>query len=73
MSVFLLAYYRVSYTMRVDEPVIDRLFGGCFAAAMMITIADIKPNLIDRYVNPYKKFVKDKFHDLSDDSKGSKV
>ena len=54
------AYYRVSDTMRVFEPVIDHHFGGCFAAAMMITIADIKPNLIDRYVNPYKKFVKDK-------------
>ena len=54
------AYYRISDTMRVFEPVVDHHFGGCFATAMMITIADIKPNLIDRYVNPYKKFVKDK-------------
>ena len=54
------AYYRVSDTMRVFDPVIDHHFGGCFAAAMMIKIKNIKPNLIDRYVNPYKKYIKDK-------------
>ena len=54
------AYYRVSDTMRVFDPVIDHHFGGCFAAAMMITIKNIKPNLIDRYVNPYKKYINDK-------------
>ena len=54
------AYFRASNTMRVFDPVIDRNFGGSFAAAIMITISDIKPNLIDRYVRPYKKYVKDK-------------
>lgn len=51
------AYYRASNSMVVFEPVIDHHFGNCFSAAMMITIKDIKPNLIKRYVNPYKKHI----------------
>ena len=51
------SYINVSGTMKVFEPVFDPYFCSTYAAAIMVTIADIYPAFVKRYITPYKRYL----------------
>jgi len=51
------SYFNVSGTMKVFEPVFDPYFCSTYAAAIMVTIADIYPTFVKRYITPYKLYL----------------
>lgn len=51
------SYYNASDSLKVFDPVFDSNFGSSYAAAIIVTIKDIYPSYIKRYINPYKKFL----------------
>ena len=51
------SYFNVSGTMRVFEPVFDPYFCSTYATAIMVTIADIYPAFIKRYITPYERYL----------------
>ena len=44
-------------SLKVFEPVFDSYFGSSYAAAIIVTIKDIFPSFVKRYIDPYKKFL----------------
>ena len=51
------SYFNVSGTLRVFEPVFDSYFSSSYAAAIMVTIADVYPAFIKRYITPYQRYL----------------
>lgn len=51
------SYYNASNSLKVFDPVFDSNFGSSYAAAIIVTIEDIYPSYIKRYIEPYKKFL----------------
>jgi len=51
------SYFNVSGTMKVFEPVFDPYFCSTYAAAIMVTIADVYPAFIKRYITPYQHYL----------------
>ena len=51
------SYYNASNSLKVFEPVFDSYFGSSYAAAIIVTIKDIFPSFVKRYIDPYKKFL----------------
>jgi len=51
------SYFNVSGSLKVFEPVFDSYFGFSYAAAIMVTIADVYPAFIKRYITPYKRYL----------------
>lgn len=51
------SYMELSPTMRTFGTCFDKDFGDVYDTAMMITIADVYPAKIERYVEPYRKMV----------------
>ena len=51
------SYYNASNSLKVFEPVFDSYFGSSYAAAIIVTINDIYPSFVKRYIIPYKKFI----------------
>ena len=51
------SYYNVSATLKVFEPVFDPYFGSSYAAAILVTIADIYPVYVKRYITPYQCYL----------------
>lgn len=51
------SYYNASNSLKVFDPVFDSNFGSSYAAAIIVTIEDIYPSYIKRYIKPYKKFL----------------
>ena len=52
------SYYNASNSLKVFDPVFDSYFGSSYAAAIIVTIKDIYPSYIKRYIKPYKKFLR---------------
>ena len=50
------SYFNVSGTLRVFEPVFDSYFSSSYAAAILVTIADVYPAFIKRYITPYQHY-----------------
>jgi len=51
------SYYNASSSLKVFDPVFDSYFGSSYAAAIIVTIKDIYPSYVKRYIKPYKKFI----------------
>ena len=51
------SYLNVSATLKVFEPVFDPYFGSSYAAAILVTIADIYPVYVKRYITPYQCYL----------------
>jgi len=51
------SYFNVSGTMKVFEPVFDPYFFSTYAAAIMVTIADVYPAFVKRYITPYQRYL----------------
>ena len=51
------SYFNVSATLKVFEPVFDPYFGSSYAAAILVTIADIYPVYVKRYITPYQCYL----------------
>ena len=51
------SYFNVSGTMKVFEPVFDPYFCSTYAAAIMVTIADVYPAFVKRYITPYQRYL----------------
>ena len=51
------SYFNVSGTLRVFEPVFDSYFSYSYAAAILVTIADVYPAFIKRYITPYQRYL----------------
>ena len=51
------SYYNASSSLKVFEPVFDSYFGSSFASAIMVTINDIYPSYVKRYIKPYQEFI----------------
>ena len=51
------SYFNVSGTLRVFEPVFDSYFSSSYAAAILVTIADVYPAFIKRYITPYQHYL----------------
>ena len=51
------SYFNVSGTLRVFEPVFDSYFASSYAAAIMVTIEDVYPAFIKRYITPYQRYL----------------
>ena len=51
------SYFNVSGTLKVFEPVFDSQIFSSYAAAIMVTIADVYPAFIKRYLTPYKRYL----------------
>ena len=51
------SYFNVSGTLRVFEPVFDSYFASSYAAAILVTIADVYPAFIKRYITPYQRYL----------------
>ncbi len=51
------SYYNASSSLKVFDPVFDSYFGSSYAAAIIVTIKDIHPSYVKRYIKPYKKFI----------------
>ena len=51
------SYFNVSGTLRVFEPVFDSYFSSSYAAAILVTIADVYPAFIKRYITPYQRYL----------------
>ena len=51
------SYYNVSGTLRVFEPVFDSYFASSYAAAILVTIADVYPAFVKRYITPYQRYL----------------
>jgi len=51
------SYYNASSSLKVFDPVFDSYFGSSYAVAIIVTIKDIYPSYVKRYIKPYKKFI----------------
>jgi len=51
------SYFNVSGTLRVFEPVFDSYFASSYAAAILVTIADVYPAFVKRYITPYQRYL----------------
>jgi len=51
------SYFNVSGTLRVFEPVFDSYFASSYAAAILVTIADVYPAFVKRYIAPYQRYL----------------
>ena len=51
------SYFNVSGTLRVFEPVFDSYFASSYAAAILVTITDVYPAFIKRYITPYQRYL----------------
>jgi len=51
------SYFNVSGTLKVFEPVFDSYFSSSYAAAILVTIADVYPAFIKRYITPYQRYL----------------
>ena len=51
------SYFNVSGTLRVFEPVFDSYFASSYAAAILVTIADVYTAFIKRYITPYQRYL----------------
>ena len=51
------SYFNVSGTLKVFEPVFDSYFASSYAAAIMVTIEDVYPAFIKRYITPYQRYL----------------
>jgi len=51
------SYFNVSGTLRVFEPVFDSYFASSYAAAILVTIADVYPAFVKRYITPYQHYL----------------
>jgi len=51
------SYFNVSGTMKVFEPVFDPYFCSTYATAIMVTITDIYPAFVKRYITSYNRYL----------------
>ena len=51
------SYFNVSGTLKVFEPVFDSYFASSYAAAILVTIADVYPAFVKRYIAPYQRYL----------------
>jgi len=51
------SYFNVSGTLRVFAPVFDSYFASSYAAAILVTIADVYPAFVKRYITPYQRYL----------------
>ena len=51
------SYFNVSGTLSFFEPVFDSYFASSYAAAILVTIADVYPAFIKRYITPYQRYL----------------
>ena len=51
------SYFNVSGRLRVFEPVFDSYFASSYAAAILVTIADVYPAFVKRYIAPYQRYL----------------
>ena len=51
------SYFNVSGTLKVFDPVFDSYFASSYAAAILVTIADVYPAFVKRYITPYQRYL----------------
>ena len=51
------SYFNVSDTLKVFEPGFDSYFSSSYAAAILVTITDVYPAFIKRYITPYQHYL----------------
>ena len=52
------SYYNASSSLKVFEPVFDSYFASSYAAAIIVTIEDVYPSFVKRYIDPYKEYIR---------------
>ena len=52
------SYYNASSSLKVFEPVFDSYFGSSYAAGIIVTMEDIYPSFVKRYIEPYENYLK---------------
>ena len=51
------SYFNVSGTLRVFEPVFYSYFASSYSAAILVTIEDVYPAFVKRYITPYQRYL----------------